>query len=206
MRSLYLASAAVLFCLGATAAHATPFAGSFSVATLDLTALDSSNNPTTNLSNATSFEFGTSLVTGGANGNFAPFVGDTITFSTLTLNNLTTFSFTSAFGTFQADSLTYTPSLVPLVTNGEQSSETIYEYGTFTPVAGSGLDPDSLSLTFALTDTDSGSGNSLSVSGTAAAPAAAPPASVPEPITLSLLGMGLVGLGAVRRRKANATA
>jgi hypothetical protein len=177
MRSRYLATAAALVLVSATAAHATAIQGSFGFATLDLIAYDSSNNPTLNLADATSFSLGDSSVTLNATGNFAAAGGDTLTASILNLNDLLAFTFTGAVGTFQADALTYTPSVAALVTNGEQSTETVYEYGTFTPTAGSGLDPDSLSLTLSFTETASGSGTSLSVSGTAAAPAV--PATLP---------------------------
>jgi len=73
----------------------------------------------------------------------------------------------------------------------------VYYVGTFTPGAGlpPTLDPSPTSVTITLTRT----GNSNSYSGTLASP---PDSLVPEPGTYALIGAGLVGLFAFRRKRA----
>lgn len=145
--------------------------------------------------------------------------GTVITPSTvnLALNNLGNFTLNSVNGNFVAASSvtvggpTYFPQIVGTTGSAASGSKsaTIYLVGHFNTLGGtSSFSSNTASLTMSLTETCAGTcapGNlgSFSMSGTLAAPAAPPPPPppVPEPASLSLLGAGLLGLGALRRRK-----
>jgi hypothetical protein len=138
----------------------------------------------------------------------------TITSSALTMNNLGSFTFTSTDGNFTAaSSITiggraYTSAVVASSGSLAAGAETLslYLVGTFTPAGTlSSFDANNASETISFTETGivAGGFGSFSVSATIASPAAAPPTSpdIPEPASMMLLGAGMAGIGATRRRR-----
>ena len=170
-----------------------------------------------------------SVAADGATGDFTalntvgtiPFsYGSTITSSLLNLSNLGAFTFTSNDGSFAAanslivGSKTYTSQMVASSGSLAAGTESLsfYMVGTFTPAGSlSAFAVGNASETISFTETgivNSGAGGygSLSVSATFASPAALPPSlpptTTPEPASMMLFGAGLIGVGAVRRRRA----
>jgi hypothetical protein len=183
---------------GALLAAASPASAAF---TLSFSGLVGSSNPLsvpTADGNTVTFDspsgpatFSVGSTTGLFNGfstglgDYASFVGDTltITFAKPLGGSLTMpFGIEDAFGTFGGDFLTITPNVgAAIVASGVLDSLTLSEpEGTAYINA-----PGATELTIT-------SANPFAIGGV----------SVPEPITLSILGMGLAGLGAARRRRA----
>jgi len=112
--------------------------------------------------------------------------------------NPATFSFSDpVLGTFTATSVTLL-NTVP----GNNASATWDVEGTF--LLGSGWDNSGVGIsaneTWTLNQTG-GAGAAVQLGGTFNAPAVTPPVITPEPATLAILGAGLAGIGALRRRK-----
>jgi hypothetical protein len=128
--------------------------------------------------------------------NFNTFTGTTITdppgFTLLGGGAVSSsYSFTSAMGTFTATSeFTIAPATAHALN--------IDLVGTWSPTAASGLTlgPTPAELIANFTQVG-GAGTAISYGGTLTTTFSP----IPEPISLSVLGMGLIGLGIVRRRK-----
>jgi hypothetical protein len=139
-------------------------------------------------------------VTGGAvssrSGDFTAVLPATpLTITNFNLTMTTAFGFTSGFGSFAG-----TISLVDIVVEGPGLRvANVFASGTFTPAGPlSGFLPNTLTLlTFSITE----AGGQNNSSGTMSAPPPGPdPGVIPVPMSILLMGVGLVGLGAIMRR------
>jgi hypothetical protein len=112
-----------------------------------------------------------------------------------TTTTLTGSGAASGFGTFTASS-------EQVIARAAQALSIVF-LGTYTPNFG-GFDPNEpASLVVSLTRSVVNGVGNVSFSGTLATTGAPAPSSVPEPASMAVLGAGLLGLGLVRRRKAN---
>jgi hypothetical protein len=199
-------------------AHATLVYGSDSIITFSVAPVGGVGD----LLSATGFVFGTQLWGSGARDFTAVPTGTPMASSVITIGSLSTYSFFSTDGSFAAapsitiGGATYTSAVVGTSGSPAAGSESLslYLVGTFTPAGTlSALGANSASETISFTETGIGLNNgsvdygSFSVSATFASPAAAspvvpPPTNTPEPASMMLLGAGLVGLGAIRHRRA----
>jgi hypothetical protein len=189
--------------VGLAAAHpalAAPISGSDTVGG----SVASSNETGSNLGTATTITLASpsetfSVFAPGVGSFGAIPIGTTVPLGSATFNlgNLASFGFASAtVGTFIPTTLS--------AYNLSATSLNVFITGSFTPgtLFGAGATaPFGASENLGFTQTN---GGVISFSGTFASPPQAAPTGVPEPLTITLFGAGLVGVGALcRRRKAN---
>ncbi len=121
--------------------------------------------------------------------------GTAVTLAAFAITQNTAFSFTSSFGNYVG-----TINLIGFAGSGTSLSVTLFTSGTFTPSAllpGLEANPQTF-LTFNLNQ----SGTAKNSSGTMASPAIPPPpGNVPVPMSILLMGVGLLGLGAAMRKR-----
>ena len=128
--------------------------------------------------------------TGAGTVNFSTTVGTTIADVISSL-----FSFSDGLGgAYTFDLASVTTSILAIIP-AVSTSISLYLLGTMGD-AFLGLTPTPTSVTLTLNKTGS---SAFSGSATLANPPAPPPPPIPEPATLALLGVGLLGLGLVRR-------
>ena len=178
-----------------TAANAAPLptfvGGSMAIAAFTLT--------TTSVDTTTLFALTpASFTLGSGAGNFLGLSGTDPVAATLNLGDATTFNFSDpGIGAFHA-----TAGAVLLLSSPAHILS-FFVPGSFTAGSdfansGSVFSGDE---TFSFTQT-AGPGNAISISGTFQSPIVIPPGlHVPEPMTLSLFGIGLLGLARAGRRK-----
>ena len=145
-------------------------------------------------SSSRTITFAISAFAGGTGDLIGIPLGDPITTQSITATVGAPVSFQSLFGNFTG---------IVTLTDDEGPATNrvvdVFALGTFVPANPGPLDtfdPGPMSLTFSATQTG-GPNSQVSASYTIASP----PAGVPEPMTLSLLGLGLVGTALAARRR-----
>ncbi len=191
-------AATALACGGALA---TPIAGSLAFA-------DGANENGRSILTRTKFTVSNATTQGGTNNFAAVALNLPVTIGTFTIpggaaptkvSAPSDFTFSFSGGSFAANTAQKTDQSVTLAGN---ESITVQFLGTFTPAGSlSAYDPAAASLIANLNR--SGTDGSYSIASAfslSAPPSGVTAASVPEPASIALLGAGMLGLAALRRR------
>lgn len=189
---------ALLFALSAGGAHATLLSfnitgsGTYTVDTGDITAATTSKTiPATEVINGIVDAGGTSGLSGG----------DLATFSTLTLDTVVgPFAFTLTTGDLIFSFTSVSSVLIVPTGTTTQGSISQQFHGTVTGDTTSGSAFLGQSVSLSETCTQTGTGAAISCSESLRTPGL--PTTVPEPATAALFGLGLLGLGVFRRKRA----
>jgi hypothetical protein len=189
LRSLITGSVAAVALMAASAVQAAPIDGTAGVALIGT----SSDTATIGLGTTFSSDFSAISSTSGDMNAVA--LATLFNTSSITATVGSAVSFSAGFGAFSG-TITLASAAGPV----NNRTVSLYALGLFTPDGPlASFSPGPMSLTISATQTG-GAGSSVSVSYSMASPPSPP--RVAEPATLALLGAGLMGLAAVRRRKA----
>lgn len=187
-RSVLTATAAAAALMVSVSVQAAPIHGTGSAGMIGVTRI-----PPGSIGLGTIFNSVTTVFAGGTGDLAAVGIGTFFTTGSVTATNGTSFTFTSAFGNF-----TGTVSNVAAIGPASNRVVSLDATGTFTPLGVLGaFTPGLMNLTFSATQTG---GPNSSVSASYTISSVRPPR-VAEPATLALLGAGLLGFAAIRRRK-----